>query len=557
MTEVLPTEVRYNGYTFGRYSHVSISAEMVEDDSRRTIVYHRYRLRVETTIVAEAGDAYVGQHFLRIRQLLSKAGQSLFINHAGFGPPLNINFSDTGLVKDVNFGPKPKVIQWTPVGETNSVEVVWECEFSLPTCDGQSGVRYTGLAAFNYSIVYRIDRWGYTTRTVSGYLEIAMSRSGDSLPDTADAYRDLVNATKPIDYERETTWTLSPDKRRADFTIVDTQIRSPNAFAPGVITIRGNHRVGWSRRQAAVLRNTISVTIELAHNRPRGEAWDIFRRIVQQRVAIANNDNYGGGVMLETLEADEELYANAVSFSLTYRIIPAKSAALLKFFSSSGLFSTLAPWTDWQYWSESLRDIQSHRGVSRLEHSKTEDQIVDLCTQAINTQVPNPYFVPQPPPTTFFRLCNLKPPPDRSYVHFEAAMTSIEDVPTTVQVTIGRDDLQGKEFDPSDPTSGNGETDQSAEIQRFVEEAPAGLEFQWIGYAERLGYDIPKPGKLRFGDVELVRKGKAFFRKKFIGLFFCQPLYAAAWNMRYVVVRRPSQTPTDEADPYNTPYTGN
>lgn len=553
----LPQEIRYNGYTFGQYSHVTCNMEMVEDGSGRTVLYHRHKIRVSTTIVAEASDSYVGQHFQRIRQLLSKAGQNLFINHAGFGPPLNINFSDTGAVRDVAFGPKPRVIQWDPVGETNSVEVTWECEFCLPTCEGAGGVRFSGISSMNYGISYRIDAYGYTTRTISGYLEIAMTRSGQGIPDTADAYRDLIVADKPIDYSRETSWTLSQDKRRADFSITDTQIASPNAYPTGVIKIRANHRVSWSRRhaQGQILYNTITATIELAHNQARGRAWDIFRQIVSARVAIANSMNEGYGVMLESLDADEDLYGHAISFALTYRIIPQKSGALAKFFTASGLFTTLKDWQEWLYWSQSISGIQTHRGISLLKHNPTQDQIVDLCSDAILPQTPSPYYVPQPPPTTYFRLCNPKPPPDRSYVRFEGALTSIEDNPATEQITIGKDDLQAKDFDPADPTSHNGTTEQESNIERFVEEAPPGLEFQWQGYAERLGYDIPKPGKLTFGNVTLVRKGKAYFRKKFIGVFFCQPLYAASWNMRYVVDERPAETPTDESDPYNTPIT--
>lgn len=544
--------IAYNGYTFGEYSHVSFSAEMVEDNAQRTVLYHRGKLRVQTVIAAESGDAYVGYHFRRIRQLLSKAGQQLDINHEGFGPPLSINSSSSG-VYDVCFGPKPRFISWEPVGNTNAVEVIWECEYCLPICDGQSGVRYEGLSALNYGISYRIDKFGYTTRTVSGYLEIAMTRAGYSIPDTADAYREVIEVPKPIDYERESSWQLSPDKRRADFVITDSQIKSHNAYPVGVVSIRANHRVGWSRRNSAILVNSINATIELAHNQSRGRAWDIFRNLVSQRTQVALD--LGDYVMLESLEADEELYGHAISFSLSYRIISEYSGALSKFLTSSGLFKHVGTGvveSDWGHWSDSLASIQSTRGLSQLEHSASEDAIVDLCVDAVPPQVPIPYIVPSNPPTVFASLCNAKPPPDKSYVRFEAAITSIEDVPATMQITVGGDDLEPIEFDPADPSSGNGDTDASKNIVRFIEEAPAGLRFQWTGYAERLGYDIPKPGKLEFGGKTLRRIGKAKFRRKYLGKFFCQPLYGAAWNMMYVVDERPTEVPTDESDPYNT-----
>lgn len=550
----LPQVVEYNGYTFGNHSHVTVSAEMVEDDAGRTIVYHRYRLRVEATIVAEAGDSIVGHHFQRIRQRLSKQGQNLYLNHAGFGPALNINASDSQPVHDVAFGPKPKVLIWNPVGETNSVEVTWECEFCMPTCEGLGGVRFAGLMALNYGISYRIDQAGFTTRTISGYLEIAMTRRGYAIPDTADNYRSVVVVPQPVDYTRETSWDLSHDKRRATFSITDAQIRSPNAYPTGVIKIRANHRVGWNRRQAATLRNTISATIQLAANQPRGYAWDIFRGIVSQRIGIALAQNGGEGVFLETLDVDEELFEYGISIAMSYRIIPSeKSGAIGEFFTSSGLFTSYRDWTEWEYWQRSIASLQSHRGISGMSHDASQDQIVDLCTDTFLPETPSPYFVPQPPPTTYFRLCNEKPSPAKSYVRFDAAFSAIEDYPTVQQISIGGDDLKAQDFDPNDPTASYGDTDASKKITRFIEEAPAGIEFQWIGYCERLGYDIPKPGRLTFGNVTLVRKGRAHFRKKYIGKFFCQPLYAAAWNLRYVVERRPVLVSTDESDPHNTP----
>lgn len=555
MTPNLPTELTYNGYTFGPYTHVTVNMEMVEDEAQQTVVYNRYRIKAQTTIVADTTDSIVGDHFRRMRQRLSKAGQALTLNHAGFGPPIYVNSGQTGEPYDVNFGPKPRVIAWDPVGETNCVEVTWECEVCLPICDGQSGVRYTGLSTINSSSTYRIDKYGYTTRTVSGYLEIAMTRRGNTIPDSADKYRSVVFVETIAGYERESSWNLSADKRRLDFTITDTQINSPNAYAPGVIKISANHRVGFSKRQAGSLRNSITANIELADNVPRGRAWDIFRSIVQQRIGIAMDDNSGKGVMIETLDIAEELYSTSIALALTYRIIPSElgpAGAVEKFFTSSGLFTSIADWAQWEQHRQSLLPIQSKGGIAGLGWGTLRD-IKDLCTDTPALPIVAPYYVSQPPPSNYYRLCNEKPLPNRSYVRFEAAITSIEDNPSTEQISIGGDDMKPIDFDPSDVTPKNGDTDQAKNIERFIEDAPAGLKFNWTGYCERLGYDIPKPGRLKFGDVTLIRHGKQHFRKKFLGTFFCQPLYAAAWNMTFVVDRRPRETPTKESDPYNSP----
>lgn len=541
------THISYNGYTFPTYSHVTVDSGMQYDDAERTVLYHRYTVRVQMTIVAEGSDTYVGQNYQRIRQLLSKSGGPFIINHRGFGPELTVNYN-TGGPKDVAFGPKPRVLRWNPVGDTNAVEVDWECEICLPACEGLGGVRFSGLSTLNYAVSYRINMMGYTTRTVSGYLEIAMTRDGRNIPDTADAYRDFVVIDKPYNFQRETTWSLSQDKRRAEFTITDSEIESPNAYPAGVIRIRANHRVGWTRRALATLPNTVSASITLAPGQPRGRAWAIFRAIVAQRIAFAAAPAF---VFFESMEVSEEIYDNTVSFSLSYRLYFGEGSALSEIFTATGLFSV--PAGDWVTWAQSVAPLQSHRGRAQLTHNATEDQILDLCTDTVLPSTPNPYFPPTNPPSPMRRFCNARPDPKVSYIRFEGAVSTIEDTPSTVQITLGADDLRINPFDPADPTDANGQTDAAKNIKRIIESAASNMEFEWVGYAERVGYDIPRPGKITLGGVTLVRRGKGVFRKKFLGMHFCQPVYGAAWRFRYVVDTRPSNVPASDADPVNGP----
>jgi hypothetical protein len=540
--------LKYNGYTFNDYTHVTVDAEMVYDDAGRTVLYHRYRLHVETTIYAEAGDSNVGRHFQRIRQLLSKSGQELIIEHDGFGPKLNVNGLSN--VSDVLWGPKPRMLKWEPIGAENAVFVTWECEFHLPTCEGTGYVHFKGLATLNYSISWSIVS-GYTTRTITGYLQIAMTRDGGGtlLPDTADRYREFVVIPRPPNFERTTTWSLSLDKTRADFSIVDTEINSPHPYPPGVTAIRANHRVGWSRRALATLPNVISANVTLAPGQPRSRAWEIFRLICADRINIASQ---GRKVFLESLDVDEALYDHSISFSLSYRLYFGHGqSAIGEIFTATGLFTK--PYGDWVQNSAIRDQFETHRGLANMAHDKTTDQIVDLCTTDIASSNRQAYAYPPYTNSTYMRFCNEKPQPYESWLRFEGALTSIEDNPAAQQISIGKDDLRRKDFNPSDPAGTIGDTDAGANIKRYVEEAPAGMVFEWMGYAERVGYDIPRPNKLTFGNKTLVRHGEGVFRKKFVGTFFCQPLYAASWKLRYVVEERPEEASSDEADPINRP----
>lgn len=522
--------VTYNGYTFNEYSHATVSASMVEDEAGRTILYHRYTLRVTSTIYAEDSETNAGEHFLRVRRKLTKQGAKLTLEFEGFGPKLDVN--DYG-VSDVAFGPKPRMLSWSPIGATNAVEIVWECEFCIPTCDGE-GVRFTGLSALNYSISVRINKSGYTTRQVSGYLEIAMTRVNRSIPDTADAYRNRIILFRPIDFERETTWNLSADKRRADFSITDSQIESPNAYPPGVIDIKANHRVGWSRRQLATLPNSISATITLAPTMPRSHAWEMFRAIVRTRIPADIGDRQT--IFLDTLDVNEELYGHIFSFSLTYRILfhPGHSA-LSSMFTSTNIGKSVS--VDWASWSASVDALQSHTGMANLVHIPAQDQIVDLCAPEFQGDVPLYYLAPNAGESEYYRFCNAQPPPDRSYLRFEPQLNAIEESPATSQIKVGPDDRLPMAFDKFDSQASLGQS--TGESRRYVESITPGVEFEWSGYAERVGYPIPRPEKLTISGVELVRKGPSEFRQKFLGTHFCQPVYGAAWRTRYVAIERP------------------
>lgn len=534
-----PDSVFYNGYQFGEYSHVSVNASFAEDEAGRTVLYHRYVVRVVATIYPKEGDSVAGDHFSRIRRQLTKQGGHLRIQHQGFARNFEVNGS--GGQRDVMFGPKPRMLAWDPVGEELAVEVIWECEFAIPTCEDGASSRSSGVMAFNYSIAWRIDTAGYTTRTIAGYIEIAMTRLGRSIPDTADAYRDLVEVNKPDNFQRETHWTLSKDKRRADFTVVDTEQRTPHPFPPDVINIRASHRVGWTHRQLATLPQTISATIELAQTAARGRAWEIFKAICEQRLqfGLAN-----GTVFLEGVQLDEDLFGNTFNFALSYRYYTALEdrSPLAELFNATGIGSDLRVGTglDWSLWSQSIAHLQSHRGFAEQSHNPEQDTIIDLCVDEAEPTPPATTKLPLHLGSVYTRFCNERPPADRSYIRFESTLETYDELPTAVQVTLGKDDLELEQFDPSNPLPNLGESSVE-EITRFVESAAGSVDFVWKGYAERVGFPIPRPDKLTVGDIELVRKGSGRFRQKFLGVHLCQKVYAAAWNQVYTVTERPER----------------
>lgn len=536
--------VEYNGYRFNEYSDCTVSAMMQDDDSARTTLYHRYKLRVETTIYAEAGDVagQAGGHFVRIRKLLTQKGQALSISHLGFSDSVfDVNVYPSGQ-RDVTFGPHPRVVTWEPVGYENAVHVVWECEFCVSACN-----RWFGIMALNYGISTRIDTGGYTTRTVSGYLEIAMTRVGRSTPDTADAYRNSVIVGHMANFQRETTWNLSSDKRRADFTIVDTEIKSPNAYAPGVIRIDANHSANWSIAQSSRLPQQIRASIELAQGQPRSRAWEIFRAIVNTRLGyVSPRERF-----IQGLSADESLFGNTINFSISYyTFIKANESVMdtIGIWNGTGLFTPLGLST-WQAWKTSVGNLQSHYGQARIQHDPSQEQIVDLCTTDLQTGVvANNVLPPTPLPLSGGSLYNQKPLAENSYTQYASSTAIEDDVPTTSQVSVAEDDGESTDFDPKKADAELSQMNSGNSVTRFVETQAGNIYLRWRGFAERVGYPIPRPDKLIIGGVTFKRVNRGKFVQRLVGNVLGQPLFRAVWDLSYIAVDRPQKLDPQDID---------
>lgn len=533
--------LEYNGHRFSDHSHVTVAGEMVYDDADRTVVHHRYRVTVDSIVVPEVNDGDVGDAMLRIRQKLTKAGGVFTLENKGFGPSLKVN---QGRVRDVNFGPKPRILDWSPVGDTNAAEVRWECEVCIPTCEGYGGARFTGLATINYSVDYSINERGYTARTVSGYVAIAMTRVGRSTPDTADAYRESVLVAKPPNFHRQQTWNLSADKLRADFSITDVEIESPNAYPPGVVNISARHNVGWQksgpqRAGRAWLPNVITADIELAQGRPRSHAWEIFKAIVESRLNIVRSTNRT--VFIESLSVSEDLFAPNIGFAIDYRIV----ADISEFFSVTGLLQPLG--YTWQNWANAIESSFGSRGIANMRHSANEDRIVDLCDtgtlasgQPTWTGVNTPGYRLRP-------LTNQCPSPSYSWLRFDASLTDELYYGTVFETSLDRYELHERAFDPSDPHPTLNEIETDAEA--VISGGAISQKWRWRGYAERVCYDIPRPGRLEIGNQVLIPTGKPIFRRKFLGSHLGKPKFGASWDIQYRVKQRPSPAPVGGEDP--------
>ncbi|TWU22450.1 hypothetical protein Pla52o_35060 [Novipirellula galeiformis] len=529
----------YNGYTFGSLTHVDVSSEMVYDATERTVSYIKHKVTAKAIIAPNDDYSDQDSHVEAIRQRLSKPGKKFELSQKGFGPSIRVNFNDAEEeeveVRDVAFGPKPRMISWLPIGHTGAAECVWECDVHVPEC---SGARYDGVMTMAYSVTYTVNRKGFTTRSIAGHLIIAMTRDEyDGIPDSADEYRDKIAIGKIDNFQREQMFQISEDKSRLDFVITDTEIESPNGWPAGVVDISGSHRTRVNPYSRDRIDSSMSVEVELAQNQPRVRAWQIFQAIISKRwSAVPTNMTR----FLDHLEIDEELFGNKLAFTAQWRTIPKGSNYFDFVLNDNGMFRSLE--IDWADWKTSMNDITSQRGISQLKYHHDDEKLIDLC----NTDDPG-YTLDNDLPTNApdgesTGLCNTKPTAENSYIHFDANLTNDRSYLNLVQITLGETVVNRNTNDFLDEDATLPEINLGA-AAAVVSRGHPGITFTWEGYCERVGYPIPDVDLNDFTETPLIKKKDKTVRK-YLGMVYCQPVYSMRWVHEYEALENPSTSPT-------------
>ena len=527
-------QIEYNGYQWDGASHMTIRCEPVYDDAERVVVCHHYTVRVVGVVAGDGGTT--DQEMQQIRAQLTKPGRRMAIRGAGF---YDLVVNQAG-VTDCRFGPKPRVINWTPIGSAQAAEVEWECETWIVFC--ADALDPTEPIAFNYGVNYALDLRGLTTRTISGYIEIAMNRTdpdAQTIPHTVDEWRERVRQDIPDHFQRTSqNFQISPDKRRLDFSIVDTELPNNNPYPRGVAKVSGHHRVGWTRRGggAGRLRNNISVEIELAPNQPMLNAYAAFAAIIRTRIDIARAA-YRMGVMVEDIQVQEDLFGRDCNFSCSYTVC----APLQRLLADLGLWTPLAHNT-WGEWAASIAETTDERGWANMRLQPTQDVLVDPCGSVFTMPwnvVPAPRPIALALPSNVLR--NETPPPEESWLEYDAHVYVYRDRALVRQSIMQRPENEDPDFNPQDtgglvipPAGGQPDILQRGGKSRYT----ASL----VGHAKRAGHKIPKPALRQVGGADTVEIDAKFFQK-ITGNWLGVPIYQATWVILYSLASEPGDVP--------------
>jgi hypothetical protein len=529
-------QLDYNGYEFDGSSRVNVRAEFVYDDSGRTVLYHRHTITVHF-FVHDASDT--DGDFLSIRAKLSKPGKKLTFTGHGFGNDLIVNRDDGGGLRDVKWGPTPRIIAWDPVGSSKTCEAIWEVTTCVPVCDTQGVHRTTGVMSINYGVSFSIKN-GFTTRTIDGHLEIAQTRMpvGLNPPDCADLYRHFVNPSQIPGFERSSDWRVSLDKSRIEFSIVDRQIESKNPYPTLVTRVSAEHDVSWirSNRGTLTLRNRLTMDVDLPLGAPTARAWNFFGFIVAQRTQVSANS--GKRTFLDEVSAREDIFGTSHSFSASWRVL--MSLEEIFDFSQTGIWKPVTG-TNWESWQASLAAVFDNRGYAELTQLPGNDLIIDLCGSGGAT-IPWNAGIPAPrasTPDQSPNFINQTPPPEKSYLDYQMDLQVVSQRPVVRQSTMQSPDVPPSQVDMYGGQGAQfGGPNQGQTADTLQQSGPGSFGIRIKGSAERAGHEIPCPAIQSVGSQTPVEVYKKYVCRS-LGKCFGVPMFRAAWDIGYALSGNP------------------
>lgn len=542
-----PITLNYNGIQFNETQIVTASMRMIEDAARRTVVETQLTLKVRAKVL-EGDDQDTEMD--AIRAALERPGGQLLYAGAGFGT-LEINMP--GGKKDLNWGPKPRILEWRPIGRDRAAEITWAVEVSLIGC--RDSTFQGNVMEANYSLSIRTDHAGYATRTHTGMIRIPMTRiaaNNPNIPDSADNYFEQWCPGAFPGFERTIDRRVDESKTRLTFTVVDTQLKG-NPLPPGIAKARATYSTktvtrGLFTRYAF----TIDAEYEVSPPLPRSIAFDAFMTLVNNRLRDERNAGATGWIPLD-FSISEDVYGPSIRFTASIEATKIIGKGrnwipLLSFFRPD-------PLGDWGAWHGSLVNSARHaRGLSKLGDDGSSDIIVDPCLNRgghIAEIVPNGKLTGGQPKDSWSSMKTKmgiedEPPPFSTWLHYQCAMVAEGCDATMMHVPLP----EKKEVTAILATPGGGAfrhigpgfyLDRQETPPPIIQRSTSPVYYvRIVGEAVRFAYEIPMPQLQPIGGKTPVPANDpslgTFWEHK-LAAWTCFPIYTARWNLRFAVPR--------------------
>lgn len=291
---------------------------------------------------------------------------------------------------DMLWGPIPQVVSVTPYGN-QAAHIEWSVSLAITTLPNVNAQKQ--IMEYVYTLAFSIDREGRTTRTYSGFIRIALTRSAaDSrkIPASVDAYRTTVVPNVLVGFERTSQqFTIDESKTKLSFQVVDTQ-RYGNPLPAGIVDASAKQI--WSNavpKGMFAWNTTISGTYKLAPGNAADVAVKAFLAMFEQRLSQMKQMKYGAGFpgvpagepvnifFVGANVSETNIYgpdAQGVEMSISMYV---SSVGLASILAAGGLFVTTGG--DWRTWTASVKDTAfGPTGTAKLVWTVGEDAIVDV-----------------------------------------------------------------------------------------------------------------------------------------------------------------------------------
>lgn len=566
-------KLAYNGVIFPVPMKTQATARCNYSRDGRTVKDVTHTITTEGIVVPEdySGSASDTNGFLdSLREDLTKSCRELVFFDRGYGDlvvnkgkantPVDATGATTTTALDVNFGPRPQVLTWRPIAAENAAEIRWQVETTIPECPN---ARYKDSVQDHFfSISWGIDQNRMTTRTITGVLEIPLTRKSHNSPkmaanDTADFYRKEVAVPSLAGWQRIIeNYELSPDRKSINYTVVDREIPSDNPFYPGMINMEATHTVSNTNILLNEWAVSVSGRVEIAPGFPQTWKWFAMRHVLSEKIKHAKSGTRtaGDGTKISRIiprelgfEISNDVFGRSASFNVSYVLL----SDLQTLFKATGIWKSLDGVT-WDKWSTSLQNVLGVRGWANQKHQGNEDVILDLCTSVTPGSLTE--SVVYTPKTTADEVVKTQPcpPPDQSWLVYCNKFAYHEK--TNFSIAAILHDTSSKSQAAFDGMKETLQVDQrnnrnGHDPKKFSKITPKavmshrGSDYHFLvmrGYAIRFGYEIPSPSLQKIGGQD-PRKTFDYYEPQLLGVDSngC-PAYSASWMKVYLLEEAPA-----------------
>lgn len=561
----------YNGFTFPSTAKVNATWVPEQDSSGRTTKYSTLAITVECFITQyDTARPGISEPSLdgtmdEIRYRLSQPCQPLRATVLGLGTVL-INYLQTSTNPllstsasryfDVDFGPKPQVLDWRPAGGGLTAQVQWLITARITPCNNTQNQQF-GILEHSYGIKWKVDDAGFLSRTVSGKMEMALTRYPSHQANEASNQLQmgsiLTNFQTNYEYVaafipglkgflREQDFDLSPNKKQLVYTIVDTEIRSPEAYPEGIIKMDMKERLRSTLQPDGLLSWQWSFTGHLEAGLPKKLGQSIVRSkrfglqafylVLQDRLDRVGRLNYAtsrppieGGASLEDVQTQKifylptlidisnDIFGNGFDVNVGYQLVCPRNLL----FQATGFFDRVRSANfSWDKWNKYLQNNNvTSSPMTQRQIVPAYDYIVDLCHPLVSqsnnsSSQENTAEIP----FTETPFSQKRPEPENSWLKWKNSFIVQDESHTTIGTILSKDVVPIQEVNNTNQIRGKGKLNLAQEYQTEIGEpqvsraAKRTVFITMIGGAERLGYEINAPNVLTVDGTTVNKWGK-------------------------------------------------